>query len=102
MSRILHDWPDEKALQLLRTCRKAVPDEGTLLLREGLLSEGPPSPARAQLDLMMMAVTGGRERTEAEWRELLHRAGFALQRVLAGQRSQELIVSVPVASPAVR
>ena len=102
MSRILHDWPDEKALELLRTCREAVPDEGTLLLREGVLSEGPPSPARAQLDLMMMAVTGGRERTEAEWRELLHRAGFALQRVLAGQRSQELIVSVPVASPAVR
>ena len=100
MSRILHDWPDEKALRLLRNCRKAVPDEGILLLREGVLSEGAPSPTRVQLDLMMMAVTGGRERTEAEWRELLHRAGFAIQCVLPGQRNQELIVAVPVAPPA--
>jgi hypothetical protein len=102
MSRILHDWPDEKALQLLRNCRKAIPDEGLLLLREAVLGEGVPPPARAQLDLIMMAVPGGRERTEAEWRELLDRAGFVLQKVLAGQRSQELILAVPKAPPASR
>ena len=102
LSRVLHDWPEEKALRLLQNCRRAVPEEGVLLLREGVLSEGPVSPARAHLDLIMMAVTGGRERTEAEWRTLLHRAGFALQRVLPGQRTQELIVAVPAASPAVR
>lgn len=96
MSRILHDWSDEKALRLLRNCRKAISDDGLLLLREGVLSEGAPPPARAQLDLIMMAVTGGRERTEAEWRELLQRAGFVLQSVLPGARSQELIVAVPV------
>jgi hypothetical protein len=102
MSRILHDWPDEKALQLLRNCRKAIPDEGLLLLREGVLGEGAPPPARAQLDLIMMAMTGGRERTEAEWRKLLHRAGFALHDVRPGQGSQELIVAVPAAPPARR
>lgn len=101
MSRILHDWPDERALQLLRNCRRAIPDEGLLLLREGVLSEGPPPPARAQLDLIMMAVAGGRERTEAEWRELLHRAGFVLQRVLPGRSSRELILAVPELPPAV-
>ena len=102
MSRILHDWPDRQALQLLRNCRKAVPDDGVLILLEGVLSEGPPPPARALLDLMMMAVPGGRERTEAEWRELLHRAGFILQRVLPGQRNQELIVAFPALPPDVR
>lgn len=102
MSRILHDWPDENAFQLLRNCRNAIPNQGILLLREGVLSEGAPPPARAQLDLIMMAVTGGRERTEAEWRDLLHRAGFALQSVLPGQRSQELILAVPMAPPARR
>ncbi len=101
MSRILHDWPDERALQLLRNCRRAIPDAGLLLLREGVLSEGPPPPARAQLDLIMMAVAGGRERTEAEWRELLHRAGFVLQRVLPGRSSRELILAVPELPPAV-
>jgi hypothetical protein len=102
MSRILHDWPDEKALRLLQNCRKAIPDSGLLVLREGVLSEGIPPPARAQLDLIMMAVAGGRERTEAEWRELLDRAGFVLQNVLPGQRSQELILAVPVATPGSR
>ncbi len=100
MSRILHDWPDEKALQLLRNCRRAIRDEGILIVREGVLSEGPLPPARARLDLIMMAVTGGRERTEAEWRELLHRAGFDVQQVLPGRSSQELILAVPgVPSP---
>lgn len=99
MARILHDWPDAKALQLLRNCRGAITDEGMLILREGVLSEGSPSAARASLDLLMMAVPGGRERTEAEWRELLHRAGFALQRVLPGRRNQDLILAVPEVPP---
>jgi hypothetical protein len=99
MSRILHDWPDEKAWQLLQNCRKAIPEGGLLLLREGVLGEGIPPPARAQLDLIMMAVAGGRERTGAEWRELLARAGFAVKGILPGQRSQELILAVPVVPP---
>ncbi len=102
MSRILHDWSDEKALQLLGNCRTAIPDDGLLILREGVLGEGLIPPGRAQLDLMMMALTGGRERTEREWRELLRRAGFALHRVLPGPRSQDLILAVPQAGSPVR
>jgi SAM-dependent methyltransferase len=98
MSRILHDWPDEKAVQLLRNCRAAIPDGGLLLLREGVLGEAVPAPVQAQLDLMMMAVPGGRERTESEWRALLAQAGFALQHVLGEQRPQALITAVPVAT----
>lgn len=101
MSRILHDWPDEMALQLLRNCRSAIRDDGILIIRDGVLSEGALPPARAQLDLMMMAVAGGRERTEAEWRQLLLRAGFDLQRVVPGPRSQELILAVPGVPPRV-
>jgi hypothetical protein len=102
MSRILHDWTDEKAVQLLQNCRKVLPDQGVLLLREAVLDEGPPVPALGQLDLMMMAMTGGRERTEAEWREILHRSGFALIRVAAGPRNQKLIVAEPVPRQAER
>lgn len=102
MSRILHDWPDAQALQLLGSCRRAIPDDGVLILREAVLGEGPVPPSRALLDLMMMAMPGGRERTEAEWRELLQRAGFVLERVLRGQRNQDLVLAVPALPPASR
>jgi hypothetical protein len=98
MSRILHDWPDERALTLLRNCRKVVPDSGALLLREVVLAEGIPPPARAQLDLMMMAITGGRERTQQEWRELLHQSGFVLRRAWMRRAGQDLIEAGPDSS----
>lgn len=95
MSRILHDWPDEKALLLLRNSRAAMTGHGVLLLREAVLGRGAPSPALAQLDLMMMTMAGGRERTEEEWRELLRRADFHLERVVSGGGLQDLIEAVP-------
>lgn len=98
MSRILHDWPDDEALRLLRNCRSAIVEGGTLILREAVLEEGTPSAAHAQLDLVMMAVPGGRERTEAEWRELLHRAGFALKRIVPGRGAQDTLEALAEAS----
>lgn len=95
MSRILHDWTDDKALEILRNCRRAIPQEGVLLLREVVLKEGTLPPAQALLDLVMMAMTGGRERTENDWRQLLHRAGFILQRVTGGRGNQSLIEAIP-------
>jgi hypothetical protein len=95
MSRILHDWPDERALGLLRNCRSVIPDGGALLLREVVLAEGIPPTARAELDLMMMAITGGRERTQKEWSELLHHAGFVLRRVWMKPPGQDLIEAGP-------
>jgi O-methyltransferase domain/Dimerisation domain len=91
LSRILHDWPDEQALRLLANCRKAMPAGGTLLLVDGVLPVSDPPPSRAWLDLVMMVMTGGRERTEAEWRALLRRAGFALVRVRPSRTNQDLI-----------
>ncbi len=97
LSRILHDWPDEKALALLRNCRAAIPDDGLLIVIDGVLDEGTLPPPRVQLDLMMLVMNGGRERTAGEWRDLLSRAGFALDRVLPGRRSQDVILASPVA-----
>ena len=95
LSRLLHDFPDEKAAVLLRQCRKAMPPDGVLLIREGVLPEGPIPPNRAFLDLEMMVMNGGRERTEAEWRALLGRTGFALARVLRGAHNQDLLEARP-------
>ena len=92
MSRVLHDWPDEKALLLLANCRRAMSAGAVLLLVEGVLPSGIPSPSRVWVDLVMMVMTGGRERTEEEWRELLDKSGFSIEGVRATPRTiQDLV-----------
>jgi O-methyltransferase domain/Dimerisation domain len=91
MSRVLHDWPDEKALLLLANCRKVMSTGDVLLLVEGVLPEDGVSPARLWLDLVMMVMTGGRERTKADWQSLLGRAGFSLTAVRPSRPNQDLI-----------
>jgi len=77
---IIHDWDDESAVRILKNCRRAIPPNGTLLLLETVLTPSR-DPARALMDLLMMVLTSGRERTEAEFRSLLQGAGFSMTRV---------------------
>jgi len=79
LRRIIHDWDDDEALKILSNIRSAVRPEGTLLILEGLI-DSPTRPV-GLMDLMML-VLGGRERTQAEFRELVRRAGFTLERIL--------------------
>ncbi|MGI8622095.1 MAG: methyltransferase [Solirubrobacteraceae bacterium] len=82
LKQIVHDWDDERAARLLRTCHRALAPGGTLLLVEMVVpADNRPSPAQA-MDLNMLVLLGGRERTEAEFRSLLQAAGFRLQRVI--------------------
>jgi hypothetical protein len=82
MKNIVHDWADDKALQLLRNIRAVIPQHGKLLLAEAVLNDSPgPHPGKV-LDIEMMAFVGGRERTEEEFRQLLAKAGFQLERVI--------------------
>jgi hypothetical protein len=95
MSRILHDWPDDKAATVLTNCRKAIKDDGTLLIRDNVLSDRAKTPDPTQLDLTMLIMTGGVERTESEWRSLLRLAGFALTRVYKKEGQLDLIEAKP-------
>ncbi len=96
LSRVLHDWPDDRAELVLRNCRKAMPDDGVLLIREGVVPAGDtPSPAK-QTDLVMLFMLGGEERTEAEWQALLARSGFAIDRIHHLRGSFDLIEAKPV------
>src|SRR5688572_13450901 len=81
LSGIIHDWDDEAALKILRNCRRAIRPDGRLLLVETALTPSS-DPSRALMDVLMMILTGGRERTEAEFRSLLRDAGFSLTRVI--------------------
>lgn len=79
LARVLHDWDDEQALTILTHAREALPPGGAVYLVELVVDEG--GAGGALCDLHLMAMTGGRERTQAEFSELLGRAGFSLQAV---------------------
>ncbi|MFD4635864.1 methyltransferase [Lentzea sp. NPDC058436] len=81
LSRVLHDWDDERCLTILRRCAASMDAGGRLLIVERLLSEnGRPSLADAW-DLHMLCNVGGRERTASHYGQLLDAAGFVLTEV---------------------
>lgn len=73
---ILHDWDDRRAGAIARNCRKAMEKGARIMVIESILPDGDvPSPGRLG-DLNMMVMTGGRERSAAEYRKMLEAAGF--------------------------
>jgi hypothetical protein len=83
LSRIIHDWPDDDAERILGTCREAMRPDSRLLVVEAIMPErARDRPAAIRMDLHMLLLLGARERTEEEFRSLLARAGFAVQRVV--------------------
>lgn len=84
---IIHDWDDERSVAILRNCHVAMSGGGKLLLVERLIpgrvkSSATPGQEPAFADLNMLVLTGGRERTEDEFRALLEAAGFTLTRII--------------------
>ena len=82
LKSVVHDWDDEEAIHLLRTCRRAMPEHATLLLVERVLGGPNEGFVSAFSDLNMMVMPGGRERTEAEYATLLEAAGLRLVRLV--------------------
>lgn len=96
LMRITHDWDDEHATRLLTNCHRALTLGGKLLLVERVLpADNRPDIAQA-MDLNMLVLLGGRERTEAEYRGLLGSAGFRLERVLATHSPFQVIEATRV------
>jgi hypothetical protein len=82
LSSILHDWSDTQALAILRNCRRAMPPEAKLLVIERLIEPGADHTITRTLDMCMLALLGGRERTAAEFAALYRAAGFEVRRIL--------------------
>ena len=83
LKSIIHDWDDEKGLAILRNCHRALKRQGRLLLIERVMpARTDEAPEVIMRDVHMMAVTGGRERNEDEFRALLTGAGFRLMRII--------------------
>jgi 16S rRNA G1207 methylase RsmC len=95
MKHIVHDWNDAKATEILRCCRKAVRPGGKLVLVEMVVAPGG-DPAAKLLDLEMMVLCDGKERTDAEYAALLAGAGYRLTRVVPTESPACVIEAEPV------
>ena len=93
---IIHDFEDDQAVTILKNCRRGMAKDGRLLLVERILLPGnAPDPGKLS-DITMMVLPGGRERTEAEFRELFDAAGFRLTRIIPTELENSIIEGQPV------
>ena len=95
MASILHDWDDDRSIAILKTCRQAAPKTAKLLLVEMVIPPGDAPFFGKILDLNMLVVLGGRERTEAEYRDLLSAGGFRLDRIVPTPSLTSVVEAVP-------
>jgi hypothetical protein len=96
MKHILHDWEDAEAGRILGNIRKVIGPQGRLLVVEQVV---PPrnEPGMAKIiDLEMLVLPGGRERTEQEWNELLQASGFRLEKVIHTPVPQCIVEGIPI------
>ena len=84
------------AVQILRNCRQAMEPNGRLLLVEMVIPPGDDPHPGKMLDMVMLSLPGGMERSEQEYRELLDTAGFRLTQVIPTQTPASVIEAVPV------
>jgi O-methyltransferase domain/Dimerisation domain len=96
LSWIVHDWDDERALRILRNCRAAMHDDGRLLLVEAVVPEGDAPHFSKFGDIVMLVALGGQERTAADYRVLLERAGFRLEQIVSTAGPRSVLEARPV------
>jgi hypothetical protein len=95
LSHIIHDWSEGQCLTILGICRRTISPNSRLLIIEIVLPTGnAPHPGK-MVDMTMLAVAGGQERTEPEYRELLERAGFRLTQVVPTESAVSIVEAVP-------
>jgi len=96
LKHILHDWPEPQALEILRNIRAAIAPEGRLLIMEFVLPEGDVQHFGKLIDLWLLMLVGGRERTYTQYVELLAAAGFRLEQVVQTATSVSIVEARPV------
>ena len=94
LSHVIHDWNEDQCLTILGHCRKAMKPDSRLLLVEMVLPAGDtPHPGKI-FDIVMLVVPGGQERTEAEYTQLLGKAGFRVTRVVPTESAVSVVEAV--------
>lgn len=95
LSHVIHDWSEDQCLTILGNCRRAMKPGSRLLIIEMVLPTGDTPHPGKMLDIIMLTLPGGQERTEPEYRALLHKAGFRLNRVVATESAVSAVEAFP-------
>lgn len=96
MSMILHDWSDENSLKILQTIHKAAPEGARLLVVDCVVPKDNSVSMSKLMDVHMMVIPGGKERTEEEFSELFAKAGFRLTRVVPTKTWASVVEGVKI------
>ncbi len=97
LQHIIHDWDDEPALKILANCRRAMAGRpgARLVVVDCVMPENGTPHMSGLLDLEMMLMPGGRERTGSEWHSLMSRAGFRIEQIVAATEAESVIEARP-------
>ena len=95
LSHVLHDWDDGGVLRILGACRRAAANRGRLLIVEILLAEQPGPVMPELLNLHMLVMSGGSERSAAQYRQLLGSGGWRLAGIIPLPSGQSLLSARP-------
>jgi hypothetical protein len=98
LKHVIHDWNDDRAIDILKTCCRAMGADARLLIIEGIypprIEQSDESRSTAANDVNMLVCTGGRQRSEAEFRALYEAAGLRLTRIVPTQMGVKVIEGV--------
>jgi hypothetical protein len=98
LKHVIHDWDDEGAIAILRTCRRAMHPDAKLLIIEGVyparIDQSEESRGAASNDVNMLVCTGGRQRSEAEFRRLYDAAGLRLTQIMPTAMPVQIIEGI--------
>ncbi len=96
LQKVIHNWDNNHAGVILKNCRKAMGDNGRLLLVEMVIPPGNTQHPSKLFDIMMLVCPGGLERSEAEYRDLFDAASFRLTKIVPTQSPISIIEGTPV------
>jgi hypothetical protein len=96
MKHIIHDWPDDLCLRILRACRQSVNPGGKLLVVDSVIQHGNDFSPSKFLDLQMLIFPSGCERTEKQFHVLFAAAGWHLNRIIPTAAVDSIVEGVPV------
>ena len=95
LKRVMHDWPDDVCLGILRRCRDAVDKHGRIIVVDAVVPAGNQAHLSKTVDILMMVLLDGRERTESEFRDLFAGAGLKLTRVVPTPSPLSIVEAIP-------
>ncbi|MDQ6788157.1 MAG: acetylserotonin O-methyltransferase [Acidobacteriota bacterium] len=94
MKHIIHDWNDDESIKILQNIHIAMNEKGKVLIVEMVVPEGNAASPSKVMDVQMLIASGGKERTEAEYRKLLESSGFNLTRIIPTRSPFSIVEAV--------